>query len=301
MIGYLRRSVRSNLTTAGVLLTLVGLIGAVDLLRSTSHATYRSGQRYEDVYYLPPTEWLPVFSLGWDAALADLVWLRALVYFGDEFRHGGAVRHVFEYTEAMLALDPDFQAVYRWIGVAGLYRPQAVAPEDMERAIGLMERGVERFPEDGDLAWSLGANLAFELAPVLDDIERANQARARGLPYLMRAVRLGAAPEWAALSNASLLTRIGRGEQAARHLEEMYLSVSDPATRERIAERIRDLRARNEAEAFVVAMEELEARRTAELPYLPVGLYVQVGPRPPVDVVAPIREGLPQALAVGEP
>jgi hypothetical protein len=164
-----------------------------------------------------------------------------------------------------------------------------------------MERGVARFPDDGDLAWELGAVLTFELVPLLDDADAADRARARGLPHLLRAVRLGAAPEWAALSNAALLTRIGRDEQAARHLEEMYLSVRDPRTRQQIAERIRQLRARTEAEAFMAAMEELESRRTAELPYVSPGLYLQVGPRPPVDLVGPIREGLPRALTTESP
>src|SRR5690606_36908356 len=90
------------------LLAVFALAVASDALRARSHASFASGQRYEDIYYLPPPAALRYVSLGWDEAAADLVWLRALVYFGDELIHEGQVRHVFDYTEAMLALDPRF-------------------------------------------------------------------------------------------------------------------------------------------------------------------------------------------------
>ncbi len=215
---------------------LAVLVFAGDRLRSTSHERFVEGQRYEDTYYLPPPEWLRVFSLGWDEALADFVWMKALVNFGDELQHGGDASHVFDYTEAMLALDPHFRAAYRWIGTAGLYRLGTLTPEDVERSIGIMERGAHVLPADGELAWDIGAALTFELVPLLHDTAAQDRARARGVPYLMEAVRLGAAPEWAALTNATMLARLGRTEQAVRHLEEVYASVDDPEERARLAE-----------------------------------------------------------------
>lgn len=287
---------RPRLIAALGLVAVVALAAASDRLRARSHASYASAQRYEEIYYLPPPGSLRYFSLGWDEPLADLIWLRSLVYFGDELTHDGRVRYVFDYTEAMLELDPRFLAVYRWVGMAALYRPGAVPTDEIERAIEIMERGARIFPEDGELAWDVGATLVFELAPLLDDPRAKDRARERGLPYLTTAVRRGAAPEWAALTNASLLSQLGRTEQAARHLEEMYLSVQDERTRERIGERIRALRERGEADAFVAAMTELERDRRSQLPYLPPSLYLLVGPRPPVDLDTSIREGLPRAL-----
>ena len=68
-------------------LTVFSLGGASHALRTHNHAAFRDAQTYEDLYYLPPTDWLRVFSFGWDEAAADLIWMRALVYFGDEFLH----------------------------------------------------------------------------------------------------------------------------------------------------------------------------------------------------------------------
>jgi hypothetical protein len=287
---------RLALPLAGALLALA--IFASDVLRASAHERFVSGQRYEDVYYLPPAEWLRVFSLGYDEALADLIWMRALVYFGDEFRHSGRIEYVFEYANAIATLDPHFLAIYNWVGMAGLYRPVAITPEDIERSVAFMKRGERYFPDDGELQWNIGAALVFELPPLLgSDEEGIRRARERGLPYLMAAVRRGAAPDWAALSNASLLERIGRQEQAARHLEEMYATVEDPETRERIATRIRELRDRAQAEAFLESTRELEDARVRDFPYVRSSMYHLLGARPPVDVIGPVRDGAARALS----
>ncbi len=279
---------------------IMALVLPVDRLRATAHEDWREAQAYEDVYYLPPREWLPALSLGWREALADLIWMRALVYYGDEMVHDGDVSFVFQYGEAIEALDPELVAVYRWVGTAGLYRPRAVTVEEVERTVEFMERGARRHPLDGRLAWDLGAVLAFELPPLLDDVEAANRARERALPFLMRASRLGAAPEWASLSNAAMLSRLGRTEQALRHLEEMLAQTTDPATRDRLIARIRQLSAQTEAEAFLAREQDFEARRRASFPYASPSLFLLLGDRPPVDLVRPIREGLAPALAAGE-
>ncbi|MFK7989340.1 MAG: hypothetical protein AB8I08_25200 [Sandaracinaceae bacterium] len=285
-----------HLTTLGTVLAIGVVAVGTHTLRTSSHEARQAAQRYEAVYYLPPADALRWFSLGYDEALADLIWMRALVYFGQEFEHHGNVEHVFGYAEAMVALDPRFLAVYRWVGVAGLYRPEEVTPRDIRRSIDFMKRGQRLFPEDGELAWDLGAALVYELVPYLDE-EAARLARAEGSPYLMTAVRLGAAPEWAALSNAANLVRVGQNEQAARHLEEMYASTRDPTVRAQIASRIRELRTQAEADAFMAAMEELETLRRRDFPYLPAGLYLLVGERPPEDLETPISVGLPTSLA----
>lgn len=297
---YPETFVHRHLTSLLTVLAIMGVALGTHVLRTSAHEARQAAQRYEAVYYLPPPDALRWFSLGYDEALADLIWMRALVYFGQEFEHNGNVDHVFNYAEAMVALDPHFPAVYRWVGVAGLYRPQAVTPEDIRRSIEFMKRGQRLYPQDGELAWDIGAALVYELVPYLE-AEEADLVREEGAPYLMTAVRLGAAPEWAALSNAANLVRVGQNEQAARHLEEMYASTRDPVVQRQIAERIRALRSQAEADAFMAAMEEFDAERRRDFPYLPAGLYLLVGERPPEDLQAPIRMGLPAALAQRSP
>ena len=265
-----------------LLILLVATVG-MRVLRVRGMAHFLATQRYEDVYYLPPPEWLTVLSLGHREALAGLVWTRALVYFGDEIKHQGDVRHVFDYAEAIVTLDPDFRAAYRWVGSAAIYRTGEVTERDVRRAISFLERGARRYPNDGELAWDLGATYTYELPPLLDDERARNEAKRIGLEHLEVAARLGAGPPWLVLSNATQLRRLGQAEQAIRHLEEMYSTVRDPDTREQIELQLSALRSQAHTEALRRTVEELEARRRRDFPYVRPDLFLLLGPRPPVD------------------
>lgn len=288
---------------ASTLLTFLCLCVAVvgmRALRLRSMAHYLGTQRYEDIYYLPPPAWLEVFSLGHREALAGLVWARALVYFGEEVRHQGEVRHVFDYAEAIVTLDPDFRAAYAWVGSAAIYRTGSVTEADVRRAISYLERGARRFPNDGQLAWNLGATYAYELPPLLADERAREEAKRIGTEHLEVAARLGAGPPWLVLANASQLRRLGQTEQAIRHLEEMYSTVRDPETRDQIEAQLGALRSQAYAEALRRTVEELEQRRRRDFPYVGPDLFLLLGPRPPVDEAALLGGGFdPQSGAVG--
>lgn len=261
---------------AAVVLMLAVVTG-VWSLRGKAMDHYLSTQAYEDVYYLPPPEWLQVMSLGHRRALADLIWLRALIYFGDEFANKGAVKHVFNYGESMLALDPDFRRVYRWIGMAGVYTPTGSPRDFIEHSIDVLRRGVERFPDDGDLAWDAGATIIYELLPNLPkDDPDIDELKAEGNEHMMAAARLGAGPEWLVITNATSLRKLGKRDRELHHLEEMYAVVRDPKVKAQIEIRLGQLRDRAYSEAFRSANEEFELRRMEEFPYLPSTLYLLI-------------------------
>lgn len=262
--------------------TIVGVLAGIWSLRGRAMDHYLGTQTYEDIYYLPPPQWLEVMSLGHRRALADLIWLRALIYFGDEFANKGAVRHVFNYGDSMLALDPDFKRVYRWVGMAGVYTPTGSSTEFMERAIDVLRRGAERFPNDGDLAWDAGATITYDLLPHLpkDDPAR-EQLKAEGNEYMMAAARLGAGPDWLVMTNAASLRKLGQTDRELRHLEEMYAMVRDPKVKAQIEIRLTQLRDQAYAEAFRSANEEFEKRREEDFPYMPSTLYFFVAD--PID------------------
>ena len=267
-----------SLVTLGLIVALA-VVGA-SAARPSAMRAYLAGETYEDVYYLPPSGWLRVFSLGHEEALADLVWMRALIYYGDEIAHRGGVTHVFDYGDAIVTLDPHFLAAYRWAGLGALYRTTASAAQDAERAAAFMVRGLRYFPEDPELLWEIGATLSYELPPLLQTREAKNDARQRGLPYLQAAARLGGGPPWLALTNVTQLQRLGRTEQAIRHLEEVFATVRDEDTREQLALTLARLRSEAHAQAFTAAQADLETRRRRDAPYLSPTLYVLTAPWP---------------------
>jgi len=268
-------------------IVLLGVLAfAIGRVRQGAVEAHQRGQRYEDIYYLPSASALPVVSLGFHDALAQLVWCRSLVYFGEELGHRGVVKHVFEYADAVIALAPDFRAAYRWVATAAVYRPTAVSMNDGLRAATYLERALERWPDDGELHWDYGSLLRFELAPLERDPAKKQRLLERAAPHLELAARRGAGPPWLALSSVSLLERLGRMEQAIRHLEELQGTVREPAVRAEIDQRLALLRSRSQAEASRVAYDRFAASHRASYPYLSEGLFLMIGPRPPADAYA---------------
>ena len=253
---------------------VVAMLFGLSTLRARSMEHYLATQTYEDIYYLPPPAWLKVMSLGHREALADLIWMRALIYFGDEFANAGTVRHVFRYGRSLIGLDPDFRRAYKWVGLAGLYTPKGSSTEFMEQAIEVLKEGADRFRDDGDLAWDAGASIAYDLVPHLgEDDPRREALQLQANEYMMTAARLGAAPDWLVLTNASQLRKLGQADRALRHLEEMYATVRDPNIKQQIGIQLQVMRNQAYAEAFQDVNREFDARHQAELPYLPESLY----------------------------
>lgn len=260
---------------------LVALSALTHLTRVEAMNSFVEAQRYEDLYYLPPPTWLSLMSLGHREAFADMVWMKALVYVGDEFREEGGMQNVFRYAEAMITLDPDFQRAYTWTGVAGLYRPTESTKEEIETTIEFLRLGVERFPNDGQLKWDLGTTLMYELARHVEGEEK-EAVRREATHYMMGAARLGVGPSFLALTNASQLLRQGEIDTAIRHLEEMYPLIDDEATQATIVAELARLRGAAEAEAVQAARETFANEWMAAYPWIPSALYVHLGPRPVV-------------------
>ncbi len=263
--------------TVAWVVAVVALSFASRVARLPVTDAYRSAQRYEDVYYLPSADTLPVLSLGFHSALADLLWCKSLVYFGEDIMHRGTVRYLFLYTDAILALDPSFREPYRWVATGALYRPGHTTLEEALRAADYLARAVKRWPNDGELRWDYGSLLRFELAPKTSDARQKRALLERAAPQLEAAARMGAGPAWLALNSAELLNKLGRTEQAIRHLEELRSTVSDLAVQTEIDQKLSVLRTETYVEALRTAEQQLEAARLRSYPYLSPALYMFVG------------------------
>ncbi len=268
-----------RLILIALLLTLSGY--AVWGTRQAAMASYLETRGYEDRYYLPPPVWLKTFSLGHDEAMTDLIWMKGLVYVGEEFYHQGGLQNIFRYADAMISLDPDFRRAYAWIGVAGLYRPTESTPEEIEQTVHYLRLGAERFPHDGEMLWDLGTTEMFELARLYEGEER-EAVEEQATAHMVRAARLGAAPDYITLTNATHLIEQGRQDLAIRHLEEMYAIVDDEATRETIYARLQLLRSEAAAHAVESSRAAFAADWESDYPWLPASFYALVGKRDPV-------------------
>jgi tetratricopeptide (TPR) repeat protein len=262
-----------------VLVLAVALLAlATRHTRLVAFDQHHESQAYEDVYYLPPSSWLPVLSLGYTSAAADLLWCRSLVYFGDEFIRHGVVKHLFAYGDAIIKLDPDFKTPYSWIATVAMYRAGEFDLKEALIAVGYLRTAVKRFPNDGKLAWDLGSILRFEIYPLLKkDHAMATKIEEEAAEHLSTAALLGAGPPWLALNSANLLQKLGKTEQAIQHLEEVYGSVQDEYTKREVGQRLALLRSEAHAAALQEANDQFERERKRSFPYVSPALFLLLG------------------------
>lgn len=255
-----------------LILTAVAAIATANC-RNEAMRAYLNTQRYEANYYLPTPKSLAILSMGHREALADLVWMKALIYFGDELRHRGEVEHVYRYARTILHLDPDFRKAYLWAAVAGLYRPHATPLEEMLPAVEILRDGVRRFPDDPQMAWELGSTLMYEVVPLTEDASEQQRLRAEATDHLIVAVHGGSAPPWLALNNLSQLRELGQLDRAAAHLREAYALADDESTRLRIAERLAEVDGAVGAAAMEAEFLRLTERWRSERPWVPFEFF----------------------------
>lgn len=113
--------------------------------------------RAEDEFvYLPAARYLRPLSLGYHNVLADILWFRAISYFGQHFRSDKLYPWLAQMCELVTDLDPRAIHVYRF---AGFILPWEAGSKD--EGIRMLEKGVRVFPDSWLLHYWLGFNYYF--------------------------------------------------------------------------------------------------------------------------------------------
>ncbi len=190
----------------GILIAAVATTGvAHSKLDTTSRA--QSGQ-----LRVPRPEYARLFSLGFDAAVADYYWLRAIGIVGGETgpveQHGEILADLID---VVTEVDPWVDHPYRFAAV-WLTRDRAM----VERGNKLLERGISYHPLD----WRNRYHLAFNHFYYLDE-------KLRAADVLESAIGLEGAPNYFAPLVARLRSERGGLEVAATFLMQMAESAED--------------------------------------------------------------------------
>ncbi|MFV8753714.1 hypothetical protein ACNOYE_24430 [Nannocystaceae bacterium ST9] len=231
--------------------------------------------RDQDVLYLPPSAQLVPMSLGYREALADLIWIRAVIFTGD--KAGGAnYAWIMQYLEAINTLAPGFRRPYAWGGVVVVYSGQAIERAMIDRAITLYRRGLELFPEDHELLFAIGMLLTrdVQMLPGYTPEER-EAAKTEGALLIRRAAAFGAPPLVRQLA-ATLVADDATDQLAIQFLESQLLQAEDEGHRRLLQRKLEALIGEAGLESIQRLREEFEAERQAEFPYLAPDLYVLV-------------------------
>jgi hypothetical protein len=197
--------VRSAATSVLAIGVLLGAAVGVQLWRD------RGWQPYEPA---TPVQWFQnaqttrKLALGFESIMADIYWIRAVVYFGRQRLSDRADKNydlLFPYLDFVTALDPRFASAYRF-GAIFLSEAAPGGPGRPDLAIELLSRGVRRSPD----RWEYPHDIAF----VYHWTHRDSAAAAA---WMRKAADVPGAPLWLKSSAASLLEQ-GNDRLSARAL-----------------------------------------------------------------------------------
>ncbi len=259
-------------------IAILGFVAAVSL-QNKSASALNSVMERDDRYYLPPSQWIRVFSFGYNEAAADLIWVKTIVYFGEkmtEKKSKAGSQFVMNYLLSAVDLDPRFRNMYVAGSTLTMFQNRGrVSEKTIQMAMDLLERGVSEFPDDGEILFSLGFLHYYEMARFLpedpdDPLHRKHKNLGRY--YIGRSALMRGAPPYAALLSASLMLKGDMDTAVLEHLKTMLVRETDPAIREELIDRIRK-EAGKAAEKEIAATEQLQKEWRSVMPYVPFDFY----------------------------
>lgn len=206
---------------------LGGLAMIVFLTGTRLDRAATAAARSDEPVYLPRAEYLRPMSLGWQNALADVLWFRTISYFGEHYRNDRTYPWLAAMCDLVTDLDPRAEHVYRFCGT--------VLPWEADQAdagIRMLDKGMRQLPD----SWTLPYYLGFLEYFFKDDREQA-------LAHLRRAAALpGAHPEVAHL--AALLATEQYGPQTTlAFLSELERNADSADLRSMIRDSMQDAQA----------------------------------------------------------
>jgi tetratricopeptide (TPR) repeat protein len=220
---------RRQITIIAAVCLAICLAASVEALRRVDQS--RPQATLDDVLYINSPTVLKRASLGYDGLLADIYWTRAVQYFGN--RHHNAAQSynlLAPLLEITTTLDPHLLVAYQFGANFLAPKPPNGAGEP-DRAIRLMEYGIQNNPNE----WRLYYNLGFVYHMDMKDYGKAADAFARGS-------RVPGAHPFLKVLAGQIAQHAGDFETARALWSATYQTTQDKLIRQNAAEHLRALR-----------------------------------------------------------
>ncbi len=209
-------------------------IGLISQVRAPLVAEHKRIKAKHDVFFLPPPKQLSAMSLGYRAALADLLWSHVMVSQGLHSSQGRRFENLLGLYDGINELAPKWRTPYLLVDTLVTFQVSGIPRyEEVVRTREILERGVAERPLDAELWLSLGQFVSYIAAPsYLEDShpEVAKRWRLEGASYLARAAELGGDDSnisWQAMGAAKILHQAGETEAVIRFLKRTYAVTDD--------------------------------------------------------------------------
>jgi tetratricopeptide (TPR) repeat protein len=167
-------SSRKRTTVWAVSLLVVSMAGSIFLLNRVDRI--RPHEIVDDTLYIASPKLVKHASLGFEGLVACIYWTRAVQYFGHlHFLRNRSYNELAPLLEITTTLDPNLAPAYQF-GASFLAPAPPNGAGQPERAIRLMEYGIQHNPDN----WHLYYDLGFIYYTELKDYKRAGEVFARG-------------------------------------------------------------------------------------------------------------------------
>jgi hypothetical protein len=235
-----------------------------------------------DAYALPPPEQVLVASLGYRAAVADMLWAYVLVAQGLRMGEHRAFEHAARYFETIFTLEPTYRRPYLFADTILTFGAKVASLEDLRATRRIFERGVSVRPYDPELHLQAGNFIAYIAPPHLPEGEQT-EWRLFGGKLLARAAELGTGKsslQWHSLMGAKALSRSGERQAAISFLERTYAITEDEDLRKQVLVELRALNAEEAASRAKRSADRFEQTWRNELPFVSRSKILLLGPKP---------------------
>ncbi len=283
---------RRSREVIGTILLVFAAVMAVSSVRRHLFATHKRVKEKHDVYFLPAPKQLAILSMGYRAAVADVLWAHVMVSQGLHTFQRRRFDNLLLLYDAINELDPTWRSPYLYADALITFQSSVTPYDEVVKAREILERGVKHRPYDAEIWLNLGQFLAF-VAPgtYLDGRpEIAARWRMDGARYLARAAELSGGAShigWQALGGASVLAKAGELDAAIRFCQRAYAVTDDEELREDLRRKIERYTAELDREKLAGRFEAYRKRDdafkqlvVAELPFIRRNAALVLGPPP---------------------
>ncbi len=228
----------------------------------------------DQLKYLPSGTFLKGAALSYDSLLADLLWIKAVTYFGEQYAAGGDYGWLYHILDTATTLDPFFEDIYEFGGIV-----LAGEVGDVAKSTLLLKKGMENVPRHHPRYWYLPFFLGFNAWYYNNDFKA-------GARYLEIASRFPGTPSYLPLLVARMYADASSAELALPFLDEMIKRAKTPKRRAELEQRRREVIVNRDLDfldhavevyrkrfgVFPITLEELVAKGIiAKIPEEPFG------------------------------
>lgn len=249
-----------------------------------------ASQSSPDLFYIPDSQYIRLFVLGYDNLAADIIFVKTVLYFADQFLGARDYAYLERLLYIVADLDPIFERAYLWGGSVLMYNGQWITKRSIEQSTKFLEYGwkkIKGYPEeyrhDGEY-WRIPLMIGFNYAIELHDIKK-------GIPYIEEVSRIENAPSIYRTWVSTLYRKSGDEEKAARALERelivenlkttMKQNIDEGLKKDilgRLSKYYRDLYGKEAIQRRIQALMEEAARLNKayvkDYPFIPVELFL---------------------------